>query len=446
MNNPLFDISQYQSPLRPRYRPDWRDATGTDPAWDEPDLKPNLETRIEVSDDETPTGWQSADEFTITVQSGQTIEVKFIPSLEGELRMHSFNFTGSISPTGFKSHFVLAIESEEFSHPRDYAQVYAQKLITQMEKKHSSKGTKRSLAVALRQAPEDRTADNDNSTQENAMPENNAPELKNTPVEVVEELSPEEEADRQGLELKVERGIEQIERTFYQIGIALAELRDRRLYRSTHRNWSDYCNERFNRIKRRQADYFILASEVINDLNRHNCARFPLPTSESQVRSMKNLSTAERIEVWQTGVIESDGEVPTAKTIKGIVERLKQRNTTPPPIPFQAGDVVLIRGLGNSELRKYDGKWAIALSINEYTVTLALDGKDVPVKPQFLEPVDPKYWGEIKAVNERITRLQLECDLDPMDDVALEFLRRRTCFTQRQMVLLERIEQDYVLT
>ncbi len=86
------------------------------------------------------------------------------------------------------------------------------------------------------------------------------------------------------------------------------------------------------------------------------------------------------------------------------------------------------------------------MRINEYTVTLALDGKDVPVKPQFLEPVDPKYWVEIKAVNERITRLQQKCDLDPMDDVTLEFLRRRTCFTQRQMLLLERMEQDYALT
>lgn len=135
--------------------------------------------------------------------------------------------------------------------------------------------------------------------------------------------------------------------------------------------------------------------------------------------------------------------VPTAKTIKGIVERLKQRNTTPPPIPFQEGDVVLIRGLGNSELRKYDGRRAIALRVNEYTVTLAVDGKKFPVKPHFLEEVDPKYWAEIKAVNERITRLQFECELDPAEDAVLEVLRRRTCFTPKQMMLLERMEQDY---
>jgi hypothetical protein len=103
----------------------------------------------------------------------------------------------------------------------------------------------------------------------------------------------------------------------------------------------------------------------------------------------------------------------------------------------------LIRGLGNPDLRKFDGQWVIAQGINEYTVTVALGGKEISVKPQFLEEVDPKYWVEIKAVHERITRLQLECDLDPADDAVLLVLRRRTCFTPRQMLLLERMEQDY---
>lgn len=276
------------------------------------------------------------------------------------------------------------------------------------------------------------------------QPEQSESEAVVAAVEVVEELTQEEAADRHRLELKIEQGIEQVEQTFYQIGKALAELRDHRLYRSTHKKWSDYCNECFNRIKRRQADYFILASEVIDDLiDGHNCAHLPLPTSESQVRSMKHLTKPQRQQAWQTGVAESGGKVPTAKTIKNIAERLKERDTTPPPIPYREGDVVLIRGLRNPDLQKHDGQWALALQINEDTVTVALAGKDTSVEPQFLKEVDPKYWGEIKIVHERITQLQLECDLDPADDAVLEVLRRRTCFTPRQMLLLERMEQDY---
>jgi len=98
---------------------------------------------------------------------------------------------------------------------------------------------------------------------------------------------------------------------------------------------------------------------------------------------------------------------------------------------------------GNSGLREYDGQWAIALSINESTVTVSVDGKDITLKPQFLEPVDPEYWAEIKAVNERISRLQFDCNLDPAEDAVLEVLRRRTSFTPKQMMLLERMESDY---
>lgn len=262
-------------------------------------------------------------------------------------------------------------------------------------------------------------------------------------VELAQELTDEEESDRHRLELKIERGIQQVERTFYEIGKALAELRDRKLYRSTHKNFGDYCKERFQQMSRRKAEYLIVACEVVDDLkSANNCSHF-LPTSESQVRSMKDLTPPQRREVWQTGLAESGGKVPTAKTIKGIVETIKERSSTPPPIPYSEGDVVMIRGMGNPELRKFDGRWALALSINEYTITVSLDGKNVPVKPPFLEEIDPMYWTEIKAINERITRLQQNHDLDPMDDVALEFLRCRTCFTQRQLLVLERMEQDY---
>ena len=125
------------------------------------------------------------------------------------------------------------------------------------------------------------------------------------------------------------------------------------------------------------------------------------------------------------------------------MERIKERDATPPPIPFQEGDVVLIRGMGNPNLRQHNGRWASATAINEYTITVALDGKDVAVKPQFLEPVDPKYWAEIKAVHQRISRLQLSYNLDPAEDAVLEVLLRRTNFTSKQMILLNFLEQQY---
>lgn len=269
-------------------------------------------------------------------------------------------------------------------------------------------------------------------------------EAHNVAVEVLDELSEDEERERHRLELRVERA-------FYEAGQALVELRDRRLYRNSHKNFEEYCKDRFG-FGRAHSYRLIDAVAVVDNLspNRRQKASSPiqrqiLPTKLEQVRPLCALAPDEQRQIWQEAIVAAGGKVPSGRVVKGIVERLKERDTTPPQIPFQQGDVVLIRGLGNPKLKKYDGHWAIALGINEYTVTLALDGKDVPVKPQFLEPVDPKYWAEIKAVKERITRLQLSCELDPMDDAALEVLRRRTCFTQRQMLLLERMEQDYAL-
>ena len=266
-----------------------------------------------------------------------------------------------------------------------------------------------------------------------------ATDVRDTPaadVEVVEELTDEELKERHLLELKVERA-------FHEAGKALRELRDRRLYRNSHKTFEEYCRDRFG-FSRQNANYFIAGAGVVDNLlnlTKNLCQT--LPTKFEQVRHLTTLDPDDQCQIWQEAVEEAGGRVPSGRIVKGIVERLKEQDATLPPIPFQERDVVLIRGLGNSELRKYDGRWAIALSINEYTVTLAVDGKDVAVKPLFLEEVDPKYWAEIKAVNERITRLQFECELDPAEDAVLEVLRRRTCFTLKQMMLLERMEQDY---
>jgi hypothetical protein len=71
----------------------------------------------------------------------------------------------------------------------------------------------------------------------------------------VPELTPEEERDRLHLERKVERA-------FYEAGKALMELRDRRLYRSTHRTFEEYCRDRFGH-SRQQSNYLIAAAEAL---------------------------------------------------------------------------------------------------------------------------------------------------------------------------------------
>ena len=72
------------------------------------------------------------------------------------------------------------------------------------------------------------------------------------------ELTYDEEKDR----LKLER---QVERAFYLAGCALRELRDRKLYRSTHETFEKYCQDRFG-MQRRHPYRLIDAASVVDNI------------------------------------------------------------------------------------------------------------------------------------------------------------------------------------
>lgn len=192
-------------------------------------------------------------------------------------------------------------------------------------------------------------------------------------VRVVEELTKEELADRYQLEQRVEKA-------FYQVGCALRSLRDRRLYRNTHKTFEDYCQGRFG-FTRHAANFKIAASGVFENLVTKSHQNRPaelseklvtkshqiLPTKETQVRPLAKLEPDSQRQVWQEAVEAAGGKVPSERIVKGIVERLKERNTTPPHISYTQGDVVEIRAGSNSTLRKHNGCWGIIIHVGTFS-------------------------------------------------------------------------------
>lgn len=266
---------------------------------------------------------------------------------------------------------------------------------------------------------------------------------KKTAVEVIEELTEEELASRQRLELKVERA-------FYEAGYALRELRDRRLYRSTHKTFEQYCKDRFG-YERRHPYRLIDAAGVIENLcpNRtHDEKSFEprqiLPTKLEQVRPLTALEPEVQREVWQQAVEQSGGKVPSGRIVKGIVEKLKERNAIPPPISYKKGDVVEIRAGCNPTLRKHDGCWGIITYVGHFACKVHISVRNVSVqcKPDEMDLVEPKYTADILAVHQRITTLS-ELDLDPVIWSILKTLSQQTCFTQIQLNSLAWAEQQY---
>ncbi|MCC5603817.1 hypothetical protein LC586_32765 [Nostoc sp. CHAB 5714] len=115
-----------------------------------------------------------------------------------------------------------------------------------------------------------------------------------TSVEV-SELTEEEQRDRLHLERRVERAV-------FEAGKALAELRDRRLYRSTHRTFEEYCRDRFGHSRRQS--YLLMDASVVFDNLVEICDQIDhkLPTAEGQVRPMTKLEPQEQQEVWLKAV------------------------------------------------------------------------------------------------------------------------------------------------
>ena len=278
-------------------------------------------------------------------------------------------------------------------------------------------------------------------------------------TEVVEELSSDESADRLVLELRVEKA-------FVEAGLALQELRDRRLYRDTHpNNFVGYCRDRFGKTKQ-AVNYLIAAAGIYENLATTNGCRDNdsqtttngcrgsetqtttngcrvLPTNERQVRPLTKLQPEKQREVWQEAVDKAGGKVPSSKIVERIVQGLKEKPTRIAPADFcEIGDVFILVGLKEEE-RHYNGCWAIAVGLNSFTVEVETHQETLLVKPDNLKLIDdPQTQRMLPSTLKRIRRLR-QFDLSNCAHLVLETLGHQTYLTDKEVQMLQFLEQQY---
>lgn len=107
-------------------------------------------------------------------------------------------------------------------------------------------------------------------------------------------------------EAVIERGI----KTFYEVGVALSEIRNRRLYREDHDTFEAYCQQRWN-ISRPRAYELMQAAQVVSGMPD----TLPAPTSARQASELARVPVAERTAVWQETLERTAGK-PTAAAIR----------------------------------------------------------------------------------------------------------------------------------
>jgi hypothetical protein len=95
--------------------------------------------------------------------------------------------------------------------------------------------------------------------------------------------------------ISLERTIEAGRKTFVEVGLALAEIRDSRLYRSDFDTFEEYCQSKWN-WGRQRAYELIAAAGVVKALPE-KCNKFI--TTDSQARALSKVSSIHRVEVLE---------------------------------------------------------------------------------------------------------------------------------------------------
>ena len=221
----------------------------------------------------------------------------------------------------------------------------------------------------------------------------------------IDPLTIDEESDRFSLERKVERA-------FYEAGKALRELRNRRLYRSTHVTFEEYCRDRFDFTRRRPYQLIEAAQIYDNLIDKCEPIAPVLPTKEGQVRPLSELNTDEQPIAWEAAVEQAGGKVPTGRIVKDVVKRMKDNN--PKPIPFEVGEICQIMTKDNPELRGKGGCWCIIKDIYKLSCQVNTWDNKYILRSENLKSLgySPEECQQMENINIRMTMLHETGNLD----------------------------------
>lgn len=122
-------------------------------------------------------------------------------------------------------------------------------------------------------------------------------------------------------EAVIERGLN----TFYEVGMALLDIRDSRLYRLDYGTFEEYCQRRWD-LKQAQAYRLMDAAKVTENLKVLPMGE--LPTVERQARELAPLAPDEQRLVWDVVQQTAPLGKVTAAHVKSVVNVLKEVTAT----------------------------------------------------------------------------------------------------------------------
>jgi hypothetical protein len=147
------------------------------------------------------------------------------------------------------------------------------------------------------------------------------------PVEVVvAPLSAEELRDLQRHEKLIAKTVGAL----WDLGKALADIRDRKLYRVGYKTFEAYCSTRWD-FSAGRARQIIGATDQVAIIESAPTAVAVLPTKERQMRPLARLvDPVQKVEAWVAAVDAAGGDQPTEEQVAAAAEKV-----LPPPATTQ---------------------------------------------------------------------------------------------------------------
>jgi hypothetical protein len=133
---------------------------------------------------------------------------------------------------------------------------------------------------------------------------------------------------------ELEQAIQKGQDTFIEVGAALMEIRDSRIYRGGFPTFEEYCLGRWN-FSSRRAFQFISASQVVSNVN--NCSQTEPPATESQARPLAKLPPEKQSSALEAAreKAKADGKPMTARHVEEAVSETLAADTPKFPLPPQ---------------------------------------------------------------------------------------------------------------
>jgi N6-adenosine-specific RNA methylase IME4 len=127
-------------------------------------------------------------------------------------------------------------------------------------------------------------------------------------------------------------------RTFQEVGNALLQIRDGRLYRVDYKTFEEYCQTRWG-MERNYANKLISASSVAENLG----TMVPkTPLSERQLRPLTSLEPKEQKHVWRRALQIAGNQSPTGIQVREAVRELQKEEFPTIKTPKGKYDVIVI--------------------------------------------------------------------------------------------------------